>query len=217
MYSESRPKRRRNSLPSRKEQRQRPRTMADEETRRHHVAASVLMDNAPEPPRTSNVDVWKPGDSKAPTTDSTPASKVTSVEARFISSSADRGFIERLRRELGEWLGSDIEKRLTILDRPTPRFFSCNRAPRSAAPLPSLQRARQLVNIALDTHILYQVVHIDRFERTFQLLFLLQEGNYGEEETRHLPLVYALLALGVIFEKQSDCPIDTTDERLVEA
>jgi hypothetical protein len=190
--------------------------LADEETRRHHVAASISMDYAFEPAQAVDEVVWIPGDSKVPTTDSTPALKAISGEARFVLSSADRAFIERLRAELGEWPGSDIEKRFTKLDRPTPRFFSCNRAPRAAVPLPPLQRARHLVNLALDAHILYQVVQRDLFDHTFQLLFLLEEGNYGEEETRHLPLVYVLLALGIIFEKQSDCSKSTADERLAE-
>jgi hypothetical protein len=172
--------------------------MADEDISLHYAAARNSIRYAPETARTSDGVVWINEDPKAPATDSIPTSKATSGEARFISSSADRAFIERMRTELGEWPGSDIERRFTILDRPTPRFFPWNRV-RSAVPLPSLQRARQLITIALDANLLYQVVHKDRFERTFPLLFLLEERNYGEEEIRHLPLVYVLLALGVIF------------------
>jgi hypothetical protein len=45
---------------------------------------------------------------------------------------------------------------------------------------------------------------------------LLEERDYGEEERSNLPLVYVLLALGIIFEKQSDSSIERTDERLME-
>jgi hypothetical protein len=61
------------------------------------------------------------------------------------------------------------------------------------------------------------VVDRDRFEHNFQLLFLLEERDYGEEETSHLPLAYILLALGIIFEKQSDCSVDATCDRTLEA
>ncbi|KAL2831267.1 hypothetical protein BJY01DRAFT_108882 [Aspergillus pseudoustus] len=217
LYSESRPKRRRNSPQPRKEHRRRPRVVADEGTNRSDLAATISKDHEVAPTRPSNVVVRKARNFNSPATDCMHKSRSTSGEAWVDSSSADRAFIDRLRKELGEWPGSDIEKRLAILDRPTPRFFSCKHGPRPVFPLPSLQRARQLVNIALDAHVLYRVIDRDRFERTFQLLFLLEEGNYGEEETRHLPLVYALLALGVIYEKQSDCSRDTTDERLAGA
>ncbi|KAL4863387.1 hypothetical protein BDV12DRAFT_177557 [Aspergillus spectabilis] len=219
-YSESRPKRRRNSSQPRKEQHQQHqqhRTVADEDTSQNLTAVKNSVDNEPDPTQPPNVAIRKSGNLKTPATCPTSEPAIINGEARFISSSADRAFIQRLRTELGEWPGSDFEKRLAILDRPTPSFFPRRNAPPPVVPLPSLQRARQLVNIALDAHILYQVIHRDRLECTFQLLFLLEQGDYGEEETRHLPLVYVLLALGAIFEKPSDCSRETASDRLIEA
>jgi hypothetical protein len=157
------------------------------------------------------------GDPKASATGPTSKPRIGNGEIKFVSSSADRAFVERLRTELGEWPGSDFEKRLRMLDQSTPSFFPPRNAHRSTVPLPPLDRARQLVTIALDAHVLYQVVDRDRFEHTFQLLFLLEERDYSEEETSHLPLAYILLALGIIFEKQSDCSVDATCDRTLEA
>ncbi|KAL3451448.1 hypothetical protein BJX65DRAFT_321346 [Aspergillus insuetus] len=218
MYSESRPKRRRNSSQPRRKKNQRQRPMADETTGHDRTGAwrSIYPEPDP-PPQPTNVVVGITGDSETCATGPTSKLEIDNGEARFVSSSADRAFVERLRIELGEWPGSDFEKRLRMLDQSMPSFFPPRSARRPAVPLPSLDRARQLVNIALDAHMLYQVLDRDRFEHTFQLLFLLEERDYGEEETSHLPLAYILLALGIIFEKVNDCSIEANAGTPVEA
>ncbi|PYI04673.1 hypothetical protein BO78DRAFT_408877 [Aspergillus sclerotiicarbonarius CBS 121057] len=125
-------------------------------------------------------------------------------EARFGVSSADRAFIERLKAELGDWPGADFDSRLRIREKPGVKLFqSANPAPRVVA-LPPRDRAEHLTNIALDASVLYHVVHRPTFDSAFELLYSLDRSDYGEGEMRHIPLVYALMALGCLFEKVAD-------------
>ncbi|KAL4864311.1 hypothetical protein BDV12DRAFT_15668 [Aspergillus spectabilis] len=137
-------------------------------------------------------------------------------EARILGSSADRAFINRLRVELGEWPGADYERRLTARDPQVPRLFPRRMTLSSSISLPSFQRAEELVNLALDAHILYQVIHRPKFDHTMRLLFTLDRCDYGREEISALPLAYALMALGTIYEKHDDMSMETGTKSLAE-
>lgn len=152
-------------------------------------------------------------------TDAQPQAQSSQGEARFGFSSADRAFIERLKAELGDWPGADFDSRLRIREKPGVKLFqSANPAPRVVC-LPPRERAEHLINIALDASVLYHVVHRPTFDSAFELLYSLDRSDYGEGEMRHIPLVYALMALGCLFEKigegSSESGDDMTAERYV--
>ncbi|KAL2819219.1 fungal-specific transcription factor domain-containing protein [Aspergillus granulosus] len=138
-------------------------------------------------------------------------------EARFGCSSGDRAFIDRIKVELGKGPGADFDSRLRLRDRPgTKLLHSASLEPRAIS-LPPRERAEHLTNIALDSTVLYHVIHRPTFDSAFELLYSLDSSDYGQEERRHIPLVYALMALGCLSERRdhglSDSPNDVTAER----
>ncbi|PTU18060.1 hypothetical protein P175DRAFT_0443998 [Aspergillus ochraceoroseus IBT 24754] len=211
-YSESRRKRRRASSPARDFHHLERRIRAVEESCQRLADASTPSTISPGTPSQSArlLPSNAPNDMVAATepdldtADRSIESRPNQGEARFVRSSADYGFVERLKAELGDWPGTDYKHRLKILEQPTPSLFTGPGASIGSAPLPPLTRAEQLVNLALDAHTLYQVVHRQRFNWFFRLLFSLNRQDYSEEEKRHIPLVYALMALGCLQEKRND-------------
>ncbi|KAL3467764.1 fungal-specific transcription factor domain-containing protein [Aspergillus heterothallicus] len=138
-------------------------------------------------------------------------------EARFGWSSADRAFIDRLKDELGECPGVDFDSRLRLRDQPGLKLFqSVNLEPQAISP-PPRERAEYLINIALNSTVLYHVIHRPTFDSAFELLYSLKPSDYGQEEFKYIPLVYALMALGCVSEKINDDLSgnfeDTTTER----
>ncbi|PYH56554.1 uncharacterized protein BO96DRAFT_500262 [Aspergillus niger CBS 101883] len=149
-------------------------------------------------------------------TDPRPQLRSSQGEARFGFSSADRAFIERLKAELGDWPGADFDSRLRIREKPGVKLFqSATPAPRVVC-LPPRERAEHLINIALDASVLYHVVHRPTFDSAFELLYSLDRSDYGEGEMRHIPLVYALMALGCLFEKIGEGPSESGDDMTAE-
>ncbi|KAJ5547518.1 hypothetical protein N7513_004752 [Penicillium frequentans] len=148
--------------------------------------------------------------------DSRPPARSSQGEARFGFSSADRAFIERLKAELGDWPGADFDSRLHIREKPGEKLFQpANPAPRVVR-LPPRVRAEHLINIALDASVLYHVVHRPTFDSAFELLYSLDRSDYGEGELRHIPLVYALMALGCLFEKIGESSSESGDDMTAE-
>ncbi|KAL4778018.1 hypothetical protein BJX76DRAFT_344343 [Aspergillus varians] len=123
--------------------------------------------------------------------------------ARFTFSPGDRAFIERLKTELGDQPGADFDSRLHIREKPGVQLFQSTRPGSQIVSLPPRERAEHLTNIALDASVLYQVVHRPTFDAAFELLYSLDRSDYGEAEAKHIPLVYALMALGCLFEEVS--------------
>ncbi|KAE8147185.1 fungal-specific transcription factor domain-containing protein [Aspergillus avenaceus] len=122
-------------------------------------------------------------------------------EARFSHSAAHMDFIRRLKNELGDWPGADAENRVRGRDIPAPKFFPVgNNSPqRHSLSLPSQEQARYLVEAAFNAHFLHNFIHRPSFESTFALLFTLDISDYGEDEYKHLGLLFALMAVGSIF------------------
>ncbi|KAL2851625.1 fungal-specific transcription factor domain-containing protein [Aspergillus pseudoustus] len=137
-------------------------------------------------------------------------------EARFGCSSGDRAFIDRLRDELGKCPGADFDSRLRLSDRPGVKLFPSAKVEPRAISLPPRERAEYLTNIALDSTVLYHVVHRPTFDSAFELLYSLDPSDYGQEEMRHIPLVYALMALGCLSEKTNNGLSDSSDDITLE-
>ncbi|KAJ0419036.1 fungal-specific transcription factor domain-containing protein [Aspergillus carlsbadensis] len=137
-------------------------------------------------------------------------------EARFGCSSADRAFIDRLKAELGDGPAADFDSRLRLRDRPGNRLFHpANQEPHFIS-LPPRERAEYLTNRALDSTVLYHVLHRPTFDSVFELLYSLDSSDYGIEEMRHIPLVYALMALGCLSEKTDDGLSENGNDIIVE-
>ncbi|PYH43372.1 Zn(II)2Cys6 transcription factor [Aspergillus saccharolyticus JOP 1030-1] len=128
------------------------------------------------------------------------------LEARHHGSSGERSFIERLKIEFGDWPNIEFESRLRVKERIAPRLFLLgpqrNLSIKLAA-LPPHERAEPLVNRALDAHLLYHALHRPTFASVFRLLYSLDKEDYGETEKSHIPLLYALMAVGCLFERHT--------------
>ncbi|KAL3444937.1 fungal-specific transcription factor domain-containing protein [Aspergillus insuetus] len=152
----------------------------------------------------------------APRFQDQPNNRPNEGEARFGCSSADRAFIDRLKIELGDGPGADFDSRLRLRDRPAVRLFhSADPEPRFTS-LPPRERAEYLTNRALDSTVLYHVLHRPTFDSVFELLYSLDPSDYGTEEMRHIPLVYALMALGCLSEKIDDGLSESGDDIIAE-
>jgi hypothetical protein len=64
------------------------------------------------------------------------------------------------------------------------------------------------IEAALNFHTPLHIVHRPSFDESFHVLCSLSPQEYGTEEIRLLPLVYAILALGCLFtEPDASGPI----------
>ncbi|KAL2831439.1 hypothetical protein BDW59DRAFT_182107 [Aspergillus cavernicola] len=182
--------------------------------------------DSPQSPKSSTPQQHHPpsmagaNDAETNPTDPQPQKRLSNItnkgEARFGCSSADRAFIDRLKAELGDGPGADLDSRLRLRETPGVKLFhSTNPQPRVTS-LPPRARAEYLTNIALDASVLYHVVHRPMFDSAFELIYSLDRSDYGEGEIRHIPLVYALMAVGCLSEKIDDGLSETGDYTTVE-
>ncbi|OJJ50340.1 hypothetical protein ASPZODRAFT_2117631 [Penicilliopsis zonata CBS 506.65] len=152
--------------------------------------------------------------SKSPALNLSPNDTQSQGEARYGESSADRSFIEFLKTEFGAWPGMDVDSRLLTRREPRTKLFPRGGGDASidTVSLPARDRAEHLIRLALDSYLLYPVLHRPTFYSVFYLLYILQRCDYGEEERRHIPLVYSLMALGSLFERATDQAFDPIAE-----
>jgi hypothetical protein len=120
-------------------------------------------------------------------------------ETGYQGYSADRAFIQRMKEKLGTWPGIDINRRLRPRDITAPSLFEPENQLAGQASLPPKTRASELIEAALDSHTPLHIVHRPSFDESFHVLYSLSPREYGPEEMRFLPLVYALMALGCLF------------------
>ncbi|PYH88248.1 hypothetical protein BO71DRAFT_144295 [Aspergillus ellipticus CBS 707.79] len=138
-------------------------------------------------------------------------------EARSGVSGSDRAFIERLKAELGAWDTADFDSRLLLRERPSLQLFQPRTTSLQKVVLPPRARAEYLINLALDASELYHVLHRPAFDVSFELLYTLNRGDYSEGEIRHMPLVYALMSLGCLFQKTEYGSLESGDELATES
>jgi hypothetical protein len=120
-------------------------------------------------------------------------------ETGYQGYSADRAFIQRMKEKFGTWPGIDIKGRLRPRDIAPPSLFKSDNQLADQASLPPKKRALELIEAALNSHTPLHIVHRPSFDESFHVLYSLGPQEYGAEEMRLLPLVYALMALGCLF------------------
>ena len=124
-----------------------------------------------------------------------------------------------MRTEVGDRVGADLEVWMRWIELPAPKLFEAGAQPlhtQAQTPLPSKERALHLINLALDFHILYHVIHRPTFDLGVHMLFL-DARERGEQERRYLSLVYILMALGRLCEKQTDNTPNAREVMRIEA
>lgn len=120
-------------------------------------------------------------------------------ETGYQGYSGDIAFIQEMKEKLGAWPGVDINRRFRPRHTDVPSLFEPDRQLADQASLPPKKRALQLIEVALDSHALLQVVHRPSFDESVHVLYSLGPREYSSEEMRLLPLIYALMALGCLF------------------
>jgi hypothetical protein len=120
-------------------------------------------------------------------------------ETGYRGYSAESAFMQHMKEKLGAWPGVNINHRVGCRDKVAPSLFEPDKKLANQASLPPKKRALELIEAALDSHELLQVVHRPSFDESVHVLYSLSPQEYSIEEMRHLPLVYALMALGCLF------------------
>jgi hypothetical protein len=113
--------------------------------------------------------------------------------------SAEMAFMQRMKEKLGVWPGVDTSRRFRCRDPVAPSLFKPDKQLADQASLPPKKRGIELIKAALDSHTLLQVVHRPSFDESVLVLYSLSPREYGSEEMRLLPLVYAVMALGCLY------------------
>ncbi|KAJ9609089.1 hypothetical protein H2200_006860 [Cladophialophora chaetospira] len=123
-------------------------------------------------------------------------------EAEYQGYSADRSFLQRMR-EVGNWAGAEIHRKLRRSEGQLPRLFEPDYGLAATAYLPSKERSRTLIDAALDAYSLLPILHMPTFDSSWNIVYSIEPSHYSAEDYRFLPLLYAVLALGCLFN-QSD-------------
>lgn len=119
-------------------------------------------------------------------------------EIEFQGYSADRSFIQSLNAKLGDWRGGDIAGQQLPSFTSAPTLFEAEVQNPSQVALPERDLAVRLVEAALNAQILLCIIHQPSFEISFNLIYSLEESDYGANEKRFLPLLYAVFAYGCL-------------------
>ena len=131
----------------------------------------------------------------------------------FHGHSSGMVFLKRLRQQFGDMLGQ-AEGIGTMLAKP--RHFETMKhhldSPRAAdspmevdCDLPAKEYARYLCGLAMgDACSLMRFMHRPTFWLAFQRIYDTPTEQWENEEHRNLPLLYAMLAVGSMFAKESD-------------
>lgn len=128
---------------------------------------------------------------------------VEQSETGYCGSSAERAFILRMRQKLTSDLKGDIDRGLQpSYDHPVV-FTEVENHQMNRPSLPSQATAVRLINSALTSYALFNVVHRPTVERMLDRLYEIKCWQYGKEELRFLPLCFAILAVGCISTKDS--------------
>ncbi|KIW23502.1 uncharacterized protein PV07_11695 [Cladophialophora immunda] len=121
------------------------------------------------------------------------------AEDGFQGYSGDRAFIQRMREKIKNWPGDNVRSRIRPPMRPVAKLFDCDYSLAASACLPSKERARALVDAAVESYSLFPILHRPTFDRSFENMYAIPPSDYTAEQLRFLPLLYALLALGCMF------------------
>lgn len=136
----------------------------------------------------------------------------------FHGGSSGAVFVRRMREQFGGLFGMPEKAHnpfLPKLQRPYPAALLDSPRPSADSPvdgnhasiedLPEKERARNLCNHALNSACcLLRFVHQPTFYAMFDRIYEIHPDSYENEEHQFLPLLYAVLALGCMFETPND-------------
>lgn len=130
-------------------------------------------------------------------------------------------FLRRMHEQFGELFGHELYLGSTPFLRPRPMsaFFDSPRSTDSpmdtmahTQDLPTKEVARELCSNSLDDACtLMRIIHQPSFYRMFDRIYDTPPEQYGNEESRFLPLLYVVLALGCLFAKTEQSKLDLKD------
>lgn len=121
----------------------------------------------------------------------------------FYGQSSGFAFLSQIRRKHRDIFGPEIGPSTIVSIRPgLPQVFdsphfSADPGSHRPPPLPPVEVAKNLVDYALDNVcVLSRIVHRPTFDEMLNKMYEVPQNERGIEETRFLPLLYAVLALG---------------------
>ena len=127
-------------------------------------------------------------------------------------------FLRRMRQQFGDLMGdSEIPSSTFLKIRPTSKVFDSPMSSDSptdpsipiTSDLPSKECGRSLCENALDDACaLMRFAHKPSFYEMFDRIYDTPPEQYGNEENRYLPLVYAVMAVGSLFAKTENSKLD---------
>lgn len=134
----------------------------------------------------------------------------------FHGHSSGMVFVQRLREQFGDLMGVP-ERQGTSLSKAQhgglPHIYESPKSADSPAEpgsnlkdeLPSKKCARSLCDLALnDACALMRFLHLPTFWKIFDRVYDTPYEDWGSEEHRNLPLIYALLSIGYLFGKDAN-------------
>ena len=102
-----------------------------------------------------------------------------------------------MKEKLENWSGVDVNLNLRPHDKPAYSLFEPDS--QLAVTLPPRMRAAAHVEAELGLYPLISIVHGPKFEVSFKNLYSPETSEYAKEESRFLPLLHAVIALGCLF------------------
>ncbi|KIW83852.1 hypothetical protein Z517_03098 [Fonsecaea pedrosoi CBS 271.37] len=121
------------------------------------------------------------------------------AEDGFQGYSGDRAFIQRMRERIKDWPGDNVRSRIRPPRRPCAKLFECDYPLAATACLPPRERARALVDAAVESYSLFPILHRPSFDRSLESIYATTPNDFTIEQLRFLSLLYAALALGCMF------------------
>ena len=119
-------------------------------------------------------------------------------------------FIQRMREHCEKLLNGDLDKQGTsessfIDPSKQSRSNRLTKTPEALESLPGRKVARELSFIGLETACCHmRFVHRPTFYRMFDRIYDLDPESYSDAEYQFLPLLFAILSLGVLFVKEGN-------------
>ena len=119
-------------------------------------------------------------------------------------------FIQRMTEHCEKLLNGDLDKQGTsessfIDPSKQSRSIRLTKIPEALESLPGREVARELSLIGLETACCHmRFVHRPTFYRIFDRIYDLDPESYSDAEYQFLPLLFAILSLGVLFVKEGN-------------
>ena len=123
-------------------------------------------------------------------------------------------FIQRMREHCEKLLNGDLDKQGTsessVIDPSKgSRSIRLTRTPEALESLPARKVARELSFTGLETACCHmRFIHRPTFYRMFDRIYDLDPESYSDAEYQFLPLLFAILSLGVLFVKEGNGNLD---------